>query len=123
MRTEPITKESFEPVHQDHYFQDRQSFQFFIEGLDPLKTFKPVKREINWEPQKRIDPNTGKEFLASHPAQVYADEKEPPKKKRGRPKKKRTPVDYFEPRERKDPETGETFIATHPAQKYAPKKR
>ena len=72
MRIDPMTKETFEPKSTQHYFSSMESFLSFIEAQDPMKEFVPEKREINWEPIERVDPNTGETFIATHPAQIYA---------------------------------------------------
>lgn len=76
MRTDPITKEKFEPKNPNHYFSSDKSFATFIEEQDPMEEFVPEKREINWEPIERVDPNTGEKFIATHPAQIYAPKAE-----------------------------------------------
>lgn len=76
MRTDPITKETFEPKNPNHFFAKTDSFLQFVENNDPMTDFVPEKREINWEPQERIDPNTGEKFIAYHPAQIYAPKSE-----------------------------------------------
>ena len=76
MRTDPISKEKFEPINPNHYFFSKESFLSFIEAQDPMEEFSPEKREINWEPIERIDPNTGETFMATHPAQIYAPKSE-----------------------------------------------
>lgn len=72
LRIDPISKEKFEPANPNHYFSSLNSFLTFIDEQDPMDEFVPEKREINWEPIERIDPNTGEKFIATHPAQIYA---------------------------------------------------
>lgn len=72
MRTDPITKEKFEEKNPIHFFGSMESLHHFIEQNDPMDEFSPEKREINWEPQERTDPETGEKFVATHPAQKYA---------------------------------------------------
>lgn len=76
MRTDPITKETFEPKTPNQHFASKEAFSQFIDELDPMDEFKPVKREINWAPRIRKDPITGEEFTAKHPAQKHAPKKE-----------------------------------------------
>jgi hypothetical protein len=44
--------------------------QFVIEN-DPMKTFVPVKREINWNPEDRNCTECGQIFSVEHPAQFF----------------------------------------------------
>lgn len=76
MRTCIITNETFEPKNPDHFFSSVDAFNTFVKQLDPMDSFNPEKREIQWSPQERIDPKTGKKFLAMHPAQIYAPDTE-----------------------------------------------
>lgn len=76
MRTDPITKEIFVPNNPNHYFASDDSFISYLDTIDPVDEFKPVKREINWSPQERVDPRSGKTFFAEHPAQIYAPDEE-----------------------------------------------
>lgn len=112
MRTCPITKDEIEPKNPDHFFSSEEVFLKFVEDTDPMETFEPEKREINWTPQERIDPRTGKKFLAAHPAQIYAPEVEEVEEK------KTSPNDYFEPQEKECAKCHRKFLRTKPAMKY-----
>lgn len=119
MKTNTTTKETFEQVHDEHFFKSMAELDEFIKSLDPLDELKPVKKEINWKPQKRIDPKTGREFLATHPAQIYENEKTiQPAKKRGRSRKRKVPVDFLQPKVKDCESCGRHFIATAPNMKY-----
>lgn len=111
MRTCPITKEEFEPNNPDHFFSSSEAFVKFINELDPMETFEPEKREINWTPQERVDPRTGQKFMATHPAQIYAPDTE-------EDETQKTPSDYFEPQEKECAKCGRKFLKTKPAMKY-----
>lgn len=117
MRTDIMTKETFDPVHDEQYFASEETFHQFVESQDELEELTPVKKEINWKPQKRVDPKTGEKFLAYHPAQIYAhDPKEEQKAKK--PKQRKAPNEYFEDKVKDCQNCGQNFIATAPAMKY-----
>jgi len=108
MRTCPTTKEKFEPKNADHFFTSVDAFEKFIDSVDPLKEFKPQKREINWTPQVRFDPNTGEKFLAEHPAQIFAPKKDEDK----------DPSEVYEAQEKECAKCHRKFLRVKPAQKY-----
>jgi hypothetical protein len=77
MKTDPITKKTFQPRNPIHSFESSDSFIEFIDQSDPMKEFKPQKREINWSPIERRCAECGDSFLAVHPAMMYCEEHRP----------------------------------------------
>lgn len=75
-RTCPYTDKSFSPKTPEHYFFSASALDKYIESCDPLDSFEPTFRDVNWVTQTRVDPITGEEFVATHPAQKYAHQEE-----------------------------------------------
>lgn len=74
MATDPVTKKKIKnPKNPIHTFESKETFDVFIESLDPLKEFKPEKREINWEATERNCEKCGAPFIAHHPAMMYCE--------------------------------------------------
>lgn len=112
MRSCIITKDKFTPKNPDHFFSSVDAFEKFISLQDPMDTFQPKKRSITWTPQERIDPKTGKKFMAEHPAQVYKPSDEPQEPKRTNPN------ENFEAVEERCHKCERLYIRTKPAMKY-----
>jgi len=110
MRTCPTTKEKFEPKNADHFFTSVDAFEKFVTTVDPMKEFKPKKREIKWTPQERFDPTTGEKFLAEHPAQIHAPKKGDDNQN-----------ENYEAQEKECAKCHRKFSRVKPAQKYCEK--
>jgi len=107
----PTTEETFTPKNPDHFFNSSDAFYKFIDSIDDGKDFVSEKRQINWSPRERIDPQSGEKFKTKHPARIYKTEQK-------EEKKTKSPNDYFKPTPTDCGKCGKKFMREIPPMKY-----
>lgn len=120
MKTCLYTQTPFTPRSSEHHFATMEAFERFIEEQDPMKTFEPRKREINWGEFERHCTHCGDEYTAHHPAQMYCasclDKME-----HSKGEERKSPLEYYQQQQNKTKlcdKCEHPFIAEMPAMKY-----
>jgi hypothetical protein len=114
---------TFTPKTKDHVFKNAESFDKYIEELDPLDEFEVTKRDIDWGPFERECRECGEEFVTTHPATFYceAHRKGSSLSPKDEEEDEHESKLNFTPKIKDCESCGRAFYATTPAMKYCEK--